>query len=175
MPDFATKYPTVLGDIGWHIRCAGRTGYKGYGTHSLMVFHVILFSLFNLFWGLFFSGWYSLTCFPLPSICCTGRPLSCFFFDNIQKKIMIIICCVILGVVIASIIGGTLAWSFTQSHANTQPQTQNRAKTWMFSWMQSTTCPAQGCVTHSITFNNSRQDRAFSYFFFFSFLFCMRC
>lgn len=130
----------------------------------------ILFSLFKLFWGLFFfSGWYSLTCFPLPSICCTGCPLSCFFFDNIQKKIMIIICCVILGVVIASIIGGTLAWSFTQSHANTQPQTQNRAKTWitlLFSWMQSTTCPAQGCVTHSITFNNSRQDRAFSYFFF---------
>lgn len=28
---------------------------------------------------------------------------------TLQKKIMIIICCVILGVVIASIVGGTLA------------------------------------------------------------------
>lgn len=30
-------------------------------------------------------------------------------FNNMQKKIMIIICCVILGVVIASIIGGTVS------------------------------------------------------------------
>lgn len=31
-----------------------------------------------------------------------------FFLNIVQKKIMIIICCVVLGIVIASIIGGTL-------------------------------------------------------------------
>lgn len=62
-----------------------------------------------------------------------------FFLNIVQKKIMIIICCVFLGIVIASIIGGTLGWTQatvalldTQIHSRAKThktRTHNRAKT----------------------------------------------
>lgn len=42
-------------------------------------------------------------------ICNLNQP-KCLFPVHLQKKIMIIICCVILGVVLASTIGGTLGF-----------------------------------------------------------------
>lgn len=45
---------------------------------------------------------------------------------------MIIICCIVLGIVIASIVGGTLAWtsarSRTERHTNTEPHAHSRDK-----------------------------------------------